>query len=153
MVINMFPLFVIPPTVKLAAVGGSVGLVAGCVFSPLTTAIYGVIGAVQGAMGAAALTALGYNVGSLALVAGIGAAAGMAITAPFALASGLMSFVGGDKGFLPSLGRFGLNVGVMFLGSFILSTALLLGTLPAVAVAAGAAVTSVAKEAVSYAMS
>ena len=120
----MFPLFVIPPTVKLAVVGGGVGVVTSCLFSPLKTAIYGVIGAAQGAMGAAALTAFGYNVG-----------------------------FGGDKGFLPSLGRFGLDVGVMFLGSLILSTALLLGPLPAVAVAAGAAVTSVAKEAISYSMS
>ena len=153
MVINMFPFFVIPPTVKLAVVGGGAGVVTSCLFSPLKTAIYGVIGAAQGAMGAAALTAFGYNVGSLALVAGIGAAVGVAITAPFALASGLMGFFGGDKGFLPSLGRFGLDVGVMFLGSLILSTALLLGPLPAVAVAAGAAVTSVAKEAISYSMS
>ena len=153
----MFPFFfpAVPAAAKVGAVG-CLGAGASCICSPLKAALYGCIGAFQGAMGAVALNALGYSVGSIAMAAAIGGAVGFAIVVPFVLVTGLKAFIGSDDkedGFFPFLGRFGLDVGVMFLGSLVLSTAVMLGTLPAVAVGVGAAVTSLAKETVSYAMS
>lgn len=138
-------------------VAGGVAASAGVsfVWGPLTTAVYGLCGAVQGALGAYALTLFGYSGYSLIAAASVGAMAGAAIAAPIALAFSIKSiFEANDKpGFGKSIASFSLNVGLMFLASLLISTTLFLGMAPAISIAAGAAVTGVAAEAVRFAMS
>lgn len=132
--------------IGIAAASSGVGFI----ISPFNTLVYGSFGAIQGGIGAMALNTFGFGVGSIYLAAGIGAAAGIAIAAPLSIAIGLSSIF--SSNYSPSVmgrvGRFALDVSVMFLSSFIISSSLYLGVLPAAAVAVGAAATGVAVEAV-----
>ena len=137
------------PTLGVAGISAA-SSGAGFIISPFNTLVYGAFGAIQGAIGAMALNTFGFGVGSIYLAAGIGAAAGIAIAAPLSIAIGLSSIF--SSNYSPSVmgrvGRFALDVSVMFLSSFIISSSLYLGVLPAAAVAVGAAATGVAVEAV-----
>ncbi len=137
-------------------IASSIGV--SCFFKPLTTAIYGVTGAIQGAVGVYALTTLGYEACSIATAATIGGLAGAAIAAPFAIAIGFTSiFDAPQQSFFRTIAGFALEIGVMFLASLVLSTAFYLGTLPATTIVAGALVTNAAiavvKDAVSFGIS
>ena len=131
-----------------AAVSGAVS----CMFKPMSTAIWIASGAIQGAIGAYVLTTLGYGGYSIAIAATVGALAGAAIAAPVALLIGLKGVMGlfqeqdrdRDQGVAVSLIGFTLRMGIIFLASLVVSTALFLGTQPAVAVASGALVTEAA---------
>jgi hypothetical protein len=130
---------------------GSIAI--GLVCKPLTTAMYGFLGALQGAVGVYVLTALGYATCSAVTAATIGFLAGAAIAAPFAVFMGLkaifdLSMVRENQGLSTSMAFFALDIGITFLASLVMSTGLFLGATPAVAVVAGAAITNVAIEAV-----
>lgn len=144
------------PSVVATSIGVS------CIFKPLTTAMYGVTGAIQGAVGVYALTALGYEVCSIATAAAIGCLAGAAIAAPFAIAFGLKSIfessdVSEDQSIFRTIAGFTLEIGVMFLASLVISTGFYLGTVPATTLAVGAIITNgavaVIKDVGSFAMS
>ena len=137
------------PTLGIAGIAAASSGV-GFIISPFNTLVYGAFGAIQGSIGAMALNTFGFGVGSIYLAAGIGAAAGIAIAAPVSLALGLSSIFTNNNN--PSVigraGRFALDVSVMFLSSFIISTSLYLGILPAAAVAVGAVATGLVVEAI-----
>ena len=123
----------------------------GCVFKPLTVAMYGVTGALQGIVGAYALTSLGYSSCSIAMAASIGCLAGAAIAAPFAIAGGLKSIFensDNEQSFLKTIAEFTLEIAVVWLASLIISTGFYLGTAPALTVAAGAVITNASVAAV-----
>lgn len=141
------------PLVTPTAVATSIGV--STLFQPLTTAMYGALGAIQGIVGMYALTALGYATCSIVTAGLIGFLAGAAIAAPFLILTGLGSILPSsdadeddEQSFATTIAGFALNIGVMFVASLAISTALFLGTAPAVTVAAGAAITDLAIEGV-----
>lgn len=139
------------PLVTPTAVATSIGV--SSVFQPLTTAMYGALGAIQGIVGMYALTALGCATCSIVTAGLIGFLAGAAIAAPFLILTGLRSILPridnveeDEKSFATTIAGFALNVGVMFVSSLVISTGLFLGSAPAVTVAAGAAITDITIE-------
>lgn len=143
----MAPLTFLTPSIAVGSIG--VGLVC----RPLITAMYGAIGAIQGAVGVYALTTLSYTTCSITTAATIGFLAGAAIAAPFAIAVGLKAIFDfssdeEDHGFLTSMAFFSLNIAIIFLASLVMSTGLFLGITPAAAIGTGAVVTNFAIETV-----
>ncbi|WP_131739621.1 hypothetical protein [Legionella adelaidensis] len=130
------------------ALGAAASVGISYIFNPLKTAVYGVVGAMQGAIGVMALSTFGFSTCSIATAATIGALAGAAIAAPFAIGMGVLGILGATEGndMGPTLLRFSLNVGIMLLASFVMSTSLMLGTLPVAAVTTGAVIYELAKE-------
>ena len=128
------------PGLMLTSIGVS------CIFNPFKTALYGVTGAIQGSVGAYALTTLGYGACGITTAATIGFLAGAAIAAPFAIALSLKSiFESADEvehSIYRTIAGFVLEIAGMFLASYVISTALFLGTIPAIAVATGALITN-----------
>ena len=122
---------------------------------PLDMAVLSAFGAIQGVVGAWGLTLLGYGGYSLLAAGMMGAMAGAAIGAPLTLLFGVQSFFNNDKdkGLGVRFLDFSLRVALMFVTSLVLSTSLMLGAGPAIAVAAGAAVGFGVWEGVKYALS
>jgi hypothetical protein len=147
----------ITPTVAAASIGVS------GIFQPLTTAMYGAYGAIQGIIGMYALSAFGFTTCTVLTAGMIGFLAGAAIAAPFLILTGLRSILpsslneDGEPSIGDSIAGFALNVGIMFIASLVISTSMFLGPLPAVAITVGAVVADLALEAVkgvaNYAMS
>jgi len=117
-------------------------------------------GAIYGAIGAYALTALGYGACTMATAVAVGALVGVAVFLPLSLIQGLTGIFLGVKTadapepyeepppFTQTMAAFSLRVGIIFLSSLIVSTTLFLGSMPAAAIATGAAITDFAIEAV-----
>ena len=133
------------PLVTPTAVATSIGV--SLFLEPLKTAMYGALGAIQGILGMYALTVLGCATCSIITAGMIGFLAGTAIAVPFLILTGIKILFptsqedNKEQSFTASIAGFALNVGIMFLGSLAISTGLFLGTVPAVTVATGAAIT------------
>ncbi len=153
-------MFFVPfvPTASAALVGIGVGtatLVAGYAFSSLITQM--IKGAIYGALGALALSVFGFSLSTVLTAAAVGALVGVAVLAPLSFISGLSwifpSNNSQDSGEDDELGAgmaiagFSLRIGIIFASSVVVSTTLLLGVMPAAAIAAGAFVTELAVDA------
>jgi len=146
-------------TTAAALVGVSVGaasLAAGYVFSSLIVQM--LKGAIYGAIGAYALTALGFGTCAMLPAVAVGALVGVAVLVPLSFVAGLSwIFPGNDDSqennsdddieAVTAIAGFSLRIGIIFVSSLLISTAILLGSMPAAAVAAGAAITDLTIEA------
>lgn len=124
------------PAIGVAGAAAVSFVAASVIFNPLNIALYGAGGAFYGAVGAAALSSLGFNVCSVTTAAIVGGLAGASIAGPLLLAAGVANLLGND------LWQMALTLTMMFLASFVISTALFLGPTPAASVAVGKAVSN-----------
>lgn len=147
--------FIPTATATLVGVGvGTASLVAGYAFSSLILQV--LKGVIYGSLGALALTAFGFGLSTVLTAAAVGALLGVVVLAPLSFVTGLSWIFPGnnsqdsvdeDAGVGMAIAGFSLRIGIIFLSSLVLSTTLLLGVMPAVAIAAGAAVTELAIDA------
>lgn len=149
----------------MAGTGGVViSLAVGVVIKSIVTEM--IKGAIYGAIGAYVLAALGFGTCTIMTAALVGALVGVAVFLPLSFIQGLSGIFPGNQepeisDELPpiteTISMFALRVGIIFVGSLVVSTSVFLGTLPAIAIATGAAITDFAIEAVkdiaSFAMS
>ncbi len=141
-----------------------VSLAVGVVIKSIVTEM--VKGAVYGAIGAYVLAALGFGTCTILTAALVGALVGVGVFLPLSFIQGLSGIFPGNQDpevcdelppITETISLFALRVGIIFVGSFLVSSSLFLGTLPAVAIATGAAIADfaveVVKDVVSFAVS